>query len=639
MGCIDSKMEKIPELTLFNSINQIAYVSDLKTHEILYVNNYCKELLGENPVGKKCYKVLQGVDSPCSFCTNEKILEQNGEPLEWEFHNPVLNKDFLVTDKIIEWIDGRKVRFEFAIDISKLKKHQRSLKENEKRLKLAQKAANIGTWDWNVKTNEIFWSDEIKEIYGLKEKSIEDKYKTFLNCVHPQDRHYVLDAIQSAVQNDEEYDIEHRIVFSDGSIRWVREKGDVIRDSKGKADRMLGITQDITDRKKMDEKIFTIYNKLEEESQRLKTILNNAPEAIVITDRDARIIFANKVAENLYNRPIPIGKEYQSHSSFRIRSTDGSKIKPEDLPLTRSALYGDVFKGEELSIQWPDGQNRHIIFNTAPIKNKDDEIIGAVGLFQDITDRKEIEDKIKSLNSFLMKQTAKLSSVNEELESFSYSVSHDLRSPLRSIDGFSQAILEDYEHQLDDEGKDYLHRIRNATQRMGELIDGLLKLSRITRHNLDYSNVNISKIAESIISSLKKKDPNRKIIIKIQNDLIVKADKHLLQIALENLINNAWKFTRHKKTAIIEIGKIEKEDEQVFFIKDNGTGFNMDYVDKLFVPFQRLHSRDTYEGTGIGLGIVKRVFNRHGGKIWAESSEGKGTTFYFTFNKDMEEKT
>ena len=238
-----------------------------------------------------------------------------------------------------------------------------------------------------------------------------------------------------------------------------------------------------------------------------------------------------------------------------------------------------------------------------------------------------------------MNEATELSSVNEELEAFSYSVSHDLRSPLRSIDGFSQAILEDYEHQLDDEGKDYLYRIRNATQRMGKLIDGLLKLSRITRHNLDYSNVNISKIAESIISSLKKKDPNRPVIIKIQHDLIIRADKHLIQIALENLINNAWKFTRHKKTAIIEIGKTKKEGELVFFIKDNGTGFNMDYVDKLFVPFQRLHSSDTYEGTGIGLGIVKRVFNRHGGKIWAESSEGKGTTFYFTFNKDMEEKT
>ena len=398
MGGIDSKMEKIPELTLFNSINQIAYVSDLKTHEILYVNNYFKELLGENPVGKKCFKVFQHLNSPCSFCTNEKILEKNGEPVEWEFHNPVLNKDLLITDQIIEWIDGRKVHFEFAIDISKLKQHQKSLRENEKRLKLAQKAANIGIWDWHLKTNEIFWSNEIKEIYGFKDESIEDKYKAFLTRVHPKDRHYVLDAIQTTMKNDKEYDIEHRIILSDGSIRWVREKGDVIRDAKGKADRMIGITQDITNQKKMEEKIFRIYDKLDNESQRLKTILNNAPEAIVITDRDARIIFANKIAEKLYNRPIPLGKEYQSHSSFCIRSTDGSEIKPEDLPLTRSALYGDVFKGEELSIQWPDGQNRNIIVNTSPIKNKDNEIVGAVGLFQDITDRKEIEEKNKTLN-------------------------------------------------------------------------------------------------------------------------------------------------------------------------------------------------------------------------------------------------
>lgn len=635
----ESKKKKIPELTLFNSINQIAYVSDPETYEILYVNDYFKKLLGEDPVGKKCYNVFQNLDQPCTFCTNEKILNQEGEPIEWEFHNPALDRDFLITDQIIEWIDGRKVRFEFAIDISNLKNNQKSLRENEKRLKLAQKAADIGTWDWNLKTNEIFWSDEIKNIYGLKDKIIDDKYKLFLQCVHPQDRHYVLDAIQSAVKNDEEYDIEHRIVLSNGSIRWIRESGDVIRDSEGKADRMIGIAQDITRQKKMEEKIFKIYTKLEEESQRLKTILNNAPEAIIITDKNARIIFANKIAEKLYNRPIPIGKEYQTHSTFCITTSEGEKIKPENLPLTRSALFGETIKGEELSIRWPDDQIRHIIVNTAPIKNKDNEIVGAVGLFQDITNRKMIEEKIKNLNSFLMSQTAELSSVNEELEAFSYSVSHDLRSPLRSIDGFSQAILEDYENKLDDEGKDYLHRIRNATQRMGELIDGLLKLSRITRHNLDYSNVNISQVAESIIRSLKKKESERKVIIKIQNNLIVEGDKHLLQIALENLINNAWKFTRAEKTAMIEIGKTKKKGETVFYIKDNGTGFNMDYVDKLFVPFQRLHSADTYEGTGIGLGIVKRVFNRHGGKIWAESTEGKGTTFYFTFNKKMEETT
>ena len=635
----ESKKKKIPELTLFNSINQIAYVSDPETYEILYVNDYFKKLLGEDPVGKKCYNVFQNLDQPCTFCTNEKILNQEGEPIEWEFHNPALDRDFLITDQIIEWIDGRKVRFEFAIDISNLKNNQKSLRENEKRLKLSQKAADIGTWDWNLKTNEIFWSDEIKNIYGLKDKIIDDKYKLFLQCVHPQDRHYVLDAIQSAVKNDEEYDIEHRIVLSDGSIRWIRESGDVIRDSEGKADRMIGIAQDITRQKKMEEKIFKIYTKLEEESQRLKTILNNAPEAIIITDKNARIIFANKIAEKLYNRPIPIGKEYQTHSTFCITTSEGEKIKPENLPLTRSALFGETIKGEELSIRWPDDQIRHIIVNTAPIKNKDNEIVGAVGLFQDITNRKMIEEKIKNLNSFLMSQTAELSSVNEELEAFSYSVSHDLRSPLRSIDGFSQAILEDYENKLDDEGKDYLHRIRNATQRMGELIDGLLKLSRITRHNLDYSNVNISQVAESIIRSLKKKESERKVIIKIQNNLIVEGDKHLLQIALENLINNAWKFTRAEKTAMIEIGKTKKKGETVFYIKDNGTGFNMDYVDKLFVPFQRLHSADAYEGTGIGLGIVKRVFNRHGGKIWAESTEGKGTTFYFTFNKKMEETT
>jgi light-regulated signal transduction histidine kinase (bacteriophytochrome) len=253
-----------------------------------------------------------------------------------------------------------------------------------------------------------------------------------------------------------------------------------------------------------------------------------------------------------------------------------------------------------------------------------------VGIVQDITNRKKNEEKIKELNKSLLLYNTELESINKELEAFSYSVSHDLRAPLRSIDGFSQAILEDYSDKLNDEGKDYIIRVRKATQYMGKIIDDLLKLSRITRQPIEKKKVNLAEISRSIINNLKENEPKRKVRISIDTDLTVIGDDQLLRLALENLIGNAWKFSSVKSSTEIEIGKTKKNAKNVIFIKDNGAGFNMKYVDKLFVPFQRLHSNGEFPGTGIGLGIVNRIIHRHGGKIWGESKEDKGATFYFT---------
>lgn len=631
----DSISKKLEKLSLFDNIRQIAYAADPKTHEILYVNSYFQKLLGKDPVGKKCYEIFQNLNKPCDFCTNKIIFKQKDTPYEWEFYNRFLNKYFLITDQVIEWYDGRLVRFEFAIDITNQKLKENSLRRSKEQLKLALKAAEMGSWDWDLDSDTLYWSAELKLLFDLKEDDFDNKYETFLKYVHPDDRQYVRYSIKNTFEQKDEYHIEHRIVWPDGSVHWVLGNGRIIRDKNNMPIRMVGVVQDITKQKKLEQDLLEMYRKLDQESRRLKSILDNAPEGIILSDKEARIMFSNKAAKLLYKRPIPFGKDYQSHSSLGLFNSDGSQIKPKDLPLTRSALYGEIISRKELAIKWPNGQKRYLMVNSSPIKNNDEEIIGAVGLFQDITKRKESEEKIKKLNLFLLRQTENLSSVNEELEAFSYSVSHDLRSPLRSINGFSQALLEDYEDVLDDEGTDYLYRIRKASQRMGELIDALLKLSRISRHQIDYKSIDISKISKSILNSLKRKNPDRDTKIIVEDNLRIVGDKNLIKIALENLIDNAWKFSSKRKKTIIQIGEIVKNGENVFFIKDNGTGFNMNYKDKLFIPFQRLHSSDEFEGHGIGLGIVKRIFNRHNGKIWAESEEGKGTTFYFKLDKEL----
>lgn len=225
---------------------------------------------------------------------------------------------------------------------------------------------------------------------------------------------------------------------------------------------------------------------------------------------------------------------------------------------------------------------------------------------------------------------ADLQSVNNELESFSYSVSHDLRAPLRAIDGFSLVLKEDYADAFDDTAHDYLHRIRLGAQRMSKLIDDMLQLSRISRHEIDKHPVDLSALAAETIAKYRALDPNRSVEVSIDPDMCAYGDRFLLAQMLDNLINNAWKYTSTTPNAKIQIGKTNIDGKLVYYVKDNGVGFEMKYIDKLFGVFQRLHSNEQFEGSGVGLATVKRIISRHDGNVWAESEVGKGSTFYFT---------
>lgn len=236
----------------------------------------------------------------------------------------------------------------------------------------------------------------------------------------------------------------------------------------------------------------------------------------------------------------------------------------------------------------------------------------------------------QELEQQVLLRTAELKAVNKELESFSYSVSHDLRAPLRGIDGFSQTLLNKYSNQLDERGKHYLQRVCAGTQRMGRLIDDLLDLSRVTHSELRQETVDLSALARSITAELRQTQPLRKVVSLIQDDLRVQGDARLLQIVLQNLLANAWKFTSKHAHATIELGQLQQAGELVYFVRDDGSGFDMSYVNKLFGAFQRLHNDTEFDGIGIGLATVQRILHRHGGRIWAEGAVEQGATFYFT---------
>jgi PAS domain S-box-containing protein len=274
----------------------------------------------------------------------------------------------------------------------------------------------------------------------------------------------------------------------------------------------------------------------------------------------------------------------------------------------------------------------------SPLRTAQGTLRGFAKVTRDLTERHRAEEAIRRLAAELeqrvAQRTQELEAANEELEAFSYSVSHDLRTPLRAIDGFSKVLLSRYAQSLDSQGQHYLERVRAGTQRMGQLIDDLLHLSRLSRADLQPGPVDLAELARQVLEQLREREPERRVDVALPERLPALGDARLLRVVLENLLQNAWKFTSKQPDAQISVGAQEQDGQTVYFVRDNGAGFDMAYAGKLFGPFQRLHDSSEFEGTGIGLATVQRIVHRHGGRAWARSAPGQGTTLFFTLRPE-----
>jgi PAS domain S-box-containing protein len=381
---------------------------------------------------------------------------------------------------------------------------------------------------------------------------------------------------------------------------------------------------------------------LEKSKNYLESILMSVDDSIVVISLDAEIITVNNAALATfgYKYNEMIGLKIDDLFDDDIFSTWEHSLKNYLSTQDKNKLS---FPKTETTIKARDQKIIPVLISGSALINVEGDVKGAVFVAINISERLLAEKKIQKLNEELeervKERTLQLEISNKELESFSYSVSHDLRAPLRSIDGFSQALIEEYSDKLDEQGNDYLNRVRSSAQKMSELIDGMLNLAKVTRVALRFGSVNLSAIAKSIAKELRENDKKRTAEFSIAPNLTDTADATLIEAALRNLLENAWKFTSKKPETRIEFGMMKTEGKKTYFVRDNGAGFNMEYADKLFTPFQRLHQPAEFAGTGIGLATIQRIIHRHNGKVWAEGevenlSVGKagGATFYFTLN-------
>jgi PAS domain S-box-containing protein len=501
----------------------------------------------------------------------------------------------------------------FNAMLARVQQNETDLYRNAERLRLALESAKIGTWDWDMVRDVVTWNERNYEIFGI-DPGARITSNVFMSQIHPDDRARVKAAIEHAASNVSDFAVEFRLARPERPSHYAACRGRFLRSTAGDPLRAVGVTIDVTERRGAELRMI-------ESELRFRAVAERAPAMIWSCDQTLHRDYFNKTWLNFTGRPLEqeLGVGWQTGmlpaDLFRWQEMVGAAAQQLD-PYTI-----------EYRLKRADGAMRWVIETGSPRIGTDGSFAGYLGSCIDITARKENEAE---LEEHVRRRTRELEVANQELESFSYSVSHDLRGPVRAIQGFAEIALEECQAGNPQAAVERLQRVIRAAERMNKLIDAFISMARISRAELTIDNVNLSKIAEDIIGFLRSAEPDREAETFVTPGLECRGDDRLLRIVLENLIGNAWKFTKRKEKARIEVGAQMQDGERVFFVRDNGAGFNRALAHKLFHAFERLHQASQFEGLGVGLSTVYRVIEKHNGRVWADAVEGEGATFFFT---------
>ncbi|MDQ5988072.1 MAG: Adaptive-response sensory-kinase SasA [Syntrophus sp. SKADARSKE-3] len=411
------------------------------------------------------------------------------------------------------------------------------------------------------------------------------------------------------------------LISREGRLIPIEDSAAPIKKSDGSVIGVVIVFHDVTEKRKTQDE-------LQRSEAMLRTVLEQMPSGVTVRDAiTGTLILSNTHSKEILGQLVGTPGQF---AEYRGCYPDGRPYKSEDWPLSRSIATGEIVYAEEIWCERNDGTNIIISVNSAPVRDSQGQIVIGVSIFQDITERKLAEDRLAQQAAQLQERSAQLEEINKELESFSYSVSHDLRAPLRAIDGFSRMILKHKGANFDEDTLRKFNTIRSNAQQMGQLIDDLLNLSRLGKQEMARAKLNMVDLANEVWNELQVINPDGIMELTVGDMPYAYGDRTLLKQVYINLLGNAVKFTKRSVVPTINVGGYSTGPENVYYVKDNGAGFDMAHYDKLFCVFQRLHSTDNYEGTGIGLAIVQRIVHRHGGRVWAEGEVGKGATFYLT---------
>jgi PAS domain S-box-containing protein len=421
---------------------------------------------------------------------------------------------------------------------------------------------------------------------------------------------------------------------ANGTRKWVRTMGLPLLED-GKVVKVQGIFQDITERKEIEKALQAAHDELERKVQErtaalseanalLQALMDNIPDHIYFKDTQSRFIRNSRSQAKLLGLDDPSQAVGKTDFDFFPHA---ARAFAEEQEVMRT---GKPMVDFEEWVVWPDGREMWVSTNKVPLRDARGQTIGIFGISRDITGRKHAEQAIRQLNTDLERKAGQLEVANRELEAFSYSVSHDLRAPLRAIDGYTRILVEDYEEKLDAEGRRICGVISAEARRMGQLIDDLLAFSRLGRKEMFASRIDMNALAESVFAELVQPPDRERIDFQLSKLPAARGDLALIHQVWVNLLSNAIKFTSKKDRPVIEIKGKQTREENIYLVRDNGAGFDMEYAGKLFGVFQRLHGESEFEGTGVGLAIVQRIIRRHGGRVWAEGAVEKGATFYFS---------